>query len=131
VSRELDGLRRGFEAFWERGDWRAFAGIPDDFVSESDIFFEFSGTGREEFVRIFRELRETFPDNFSNNRFEDVGPGQVLVEVETGGQAAASGIEARMEFVQLWRFEAGVPRRVEWYRTREEALAAAGSGGAT
>jgi ketosteroid isomerase-like protein len=124
VSQDLEALRAGFEAFWEHADWSAVDTLPDDFVSVCDFSFAFNAAGREEFTKVFRDLRETFPDNFSNNRFEDLGPGLVLVEVETGGHGATSGIEAKMEFVQLWRIEDGVARSVHWYRTREEALAA-------
>lgn len=124
MSEELEALRRGFRDFWERGDWSAVQNLPRDFVSESDFFFEFRATGPEGFERIFRDLLESFPNAFSNNRFEDLAPGRVLVEVVTGGRAAASGVETQMEFVQVWRFEDGVPRRVDWYRTREQALAA-------
>ena len=123
MSAELEALQRGYDTWWKEGDPAAFAALPDDFVSESRFGLGFSSTGREEFARMFREWRDFWQELDSSYEFEDLGEGRVLVDVTTQGRGAASGIATEMRFAQVWTFEAGTPRRVTWFASRDQALA--------
>ena len=127
MSQELDALRSGFDAWWKRGDTAGFDALPDDFESESRFGLDFRARGREEFVALFRGWKDLWDGLKTNYEFEDLGDGRVLADVVTRGRGPASGVEAAMSFAQIWSFESGVPRRVVWYESRDQALADIGS----
>jgi hypothetical protein len=124
VSRELEGLRAGYDALWRHRDFdTAFGALPDDFESRSEFGLDFDSRGPEEFARRFRDWFELWDQLDSSYELEDLGGGRVLVDVVTRGRGQASGVEAEMKFTQVWRFEDGVARDVVWYESREQALA--------
>jgi len=58
--------------------------------------------------------------------FVDLGDDRALLGVHSKGVGRGSGIEIEMHGSEIWTFSGGLVAGIVLYRTREEALAAAG-----
>jgi hypothetical protein len=127
-------IRRGFELFNER-NWDVLArGFPDDFEATDHIPPDGLRT-RGPYA--LREITEAAGDRaFADLRFEpleiitDERPpngANVRVRVATKGSGGSSGVPVQAEIAQLWRYEGGIPKRMDQYRTWDEACRAAGA----
>jgi ketosteroid isomerase-like protein len=124
-------LRRGFEAF-ARGDVDYVLEQMDPEVDLHPAVAPILGVetvrGREAVRRFFtRDLFEGF-DQFRAEplSFEDLGGDFVLVMVRYTGRGESSGIEMDQRFASLYELRDGKTVTMRDYRTRSEALEAAG-----
>ena len=127
MSRELDRLRAGLDALWERGDWEASFGVLEpDFEWTPPPSLPDAGTGpwrgRREFERMFRDWLETWEEHQISYELTDLPDGRVLVETTVSGRGRGSGAEVTMSTAQVWEFEDGRPVRMRWCGSRQEAL---------
>ncbi len=128
MSRELELLRGGFDALWQRGDWEAaFRGLEADFEwTPPPGWPESAGEGpfrgREGFERQFRDFLETWEEYETEYELTDLGGARVMVETTIIGRGRGSGATVAWSSAQIWEFEGGRPVRMRWYRSREEAL---------
>jgi ketosteroid isomerase-like protein len=84
--------------------------------------------GQHGVIEQFRALLEEFPDwRVEPQEFVEGGADTLLVRNMGLGTGRGSGVPARIEFTQLWRFRAGRPVEVREYLDHSEALAAAGA----
>ena len=75
------------------------------------------------FLRDWYEVWEEYEDDLK----EVVDTGEHVVSVATGrGRGRVSGVEVGAQGAGLWTIREGKVIRVVWFRTREEALEAAG-----
>jgi ketosteroid isomerase-like protein len=75
------------------------------------------------FLRDWYEVWEDYEDDLE----EVVDTGEHVVSVATGrGRGRASGVEVGTQGAGVWTIREGKVIRVVWFRTREEALEAAG-----
>ena len=127
-----EGIRRGFELF-NRREWDRLArGFPDDFVAIDRVPpDELTVRGPDALRRITEANGDTA---FAGLRMEavevrvaDSGDGltRVAVRVRAEASGGTSGVDLQGEIAQVWDFRAGVPVRMEQFRTWAEALAAA------
>ena len=114
---------------WAEGDYGAGAEFfhPDVvFVIGRD--FPESGTysGLAEVVEYTRGFIEPWDRiTIAAEELSDLGDA-VLAAVLQRGRGSGSGAETEFRYFQVWWFEDGKVRRWENFRTREQALAAAG-----
>jgi ketosteroid isomerase-like protein len=112
---------------------RSFAEHPE--LVDPEIEWDFSRvelpdgtsyTGRSE----FRSFKEAWDEGFESEHMAaqevfDAGD-RVVVVVHHRGRGMISGIEVEQTFAMLWTLRDGRAVRMAIYRTREEALEAAG-----
>jgi ketosteroid isomerase-like protein len=121
-------FRRGYEAF-NRGDMEAVLDFIDPAIElfdapegpEPDVHHGHSG-----FIDNVGNIAEAFEDyRVEPERFVDAGD-KLLVEIRQVGRGRTSGIEMEERMFHVWtlRDEKGV--RLDVYRDRDQALAAAG-----
>ena len=125
-------VRRGYEQF-AAGD---IEGVATLFAEEAELAdtggLGIAGTaagtryGPEGFIRASADTQEAFDDyRVEPQEFIDVGEA-VVVLVRVTGRGKASGAHMEMHVAHLWVFRNGKVIRGDVYRTREEALEAAG-----
>jgi ketosteroid isomerase-like protein len=125
-------VRRGYEQF-AAGD---IEGVATLFAEEAELADvgglglagSAAGTryGPEGFIRASADTQETFEDyRVEPQEFIDAGEA-VVVLVRVTGRGKASGAHMEMHVAHLWVFRNGKVIRGDVYRTREEALEAAG-----
>ena len=84
--------------------------------------------GRDEVIKGFRQYWGTW-DEYAIDPVEFVDAGQsVVVVVREHGRGKGSGVPVEREHFQLWTFRGGKLIRWEPFRSRAEALEAAGVG---
>ena len=82
--------------------------------------------GKEAMVAMLRRYWGAFED-YSMTASEVIGAGQsVVVVIQEHGRGKGSGVPLDREWAQIWTFSRGRIVRVEPYRTRDEAVQAAG-----
>lgn len=91
----------------------------------------FAGTevyrGHDGLRRFFREWHEAWADvKYDYDELIDAGEGGVISVVTRHGRGRASGAEVELPLALLWTLRDGKVVRVVWFRTRGEALEAAG-----
>jgi ketosteroid isomerase-like protein len=134
VSREnLEIVRKGFEAFNERGvegiiplvhpDFVAVT--PPDLASEPDTY-----RGPDGLRSWFDSFYEVMDDiRWDGHEFHEAGD-RVVVEFTLRARGKTTGLDFGQDAVMVWELRDGKAVRVDLYSTLEEALAAAeGSGG--
>jgi ketosteroid isomerase-like protein len=133
VSQEnVELVRKLFEVYNERSFVENADLIDPDMVwdmSRVELPDASSYTGPLE----FRRFVEAWEEGFASERMEareilDAGD-RVVVVVHHAAQGMISGIEVDQRFAMVWTLRAGRAVRLDLYRTREEALEAAGLSG--
>lgn len=83
--------------------------------------------GKAALLAYIQDWTDTF-DQLTVESLEvvDAGPDQVVAVFRTSGRAKLSGVETDLTYATLHTFRDGKIARAHEYRTREEALAAAG-----
>jgi ketosteroid isomerase-like protein len=85
-----------------------------------------SYTGPSEFLDFVEAWEEGITlEHMEPEEIVDAGD-RVLVMVHHRGQGKASGIEVDQHFAMVWTVRGGRAARMDMYRTREQALEAAG-----
>jgi hypothetical protein len=116
---------------WNAGDFQqAYGFIPGDFEYTLMADWPDARTlhGQQEVIRFFESFRETFPDTQAGSlTFVPVDGQTLIVGFDVLGTGAGSGASTAMEIWQVWEFETGLPKRVTEFRSRAEALRAAGA----
>jgi ketosteroid isomerase-like protein len=134
VSREdVEVVRRAYDAAARRDatavlalydpevEWDVSRGPYGEVIGQSAVYH-----GHEGLRRWFREWHEAW-ENVEDICEELIDAGEHVISVETQrGRGRASGIEAEWTLYAVWTIRAGKIVRVAWFRTREEALGAAG-----
>jgi ketosteroid isomerase-like protein len=132
VSREnLEIVRKGFEAFNERGvegiiplvhpDFVAVT--PPDLASEPDTY-----RGPDGLRRWFDSFYEVMDDiRWDDHEFHEAGD-RVVVEFTLRARGKTTGLDFGQDAVMVWELRDGKAVRVDLYSTLEEALAAAKEG---
>jgi uncharacterized protein len=131
TQENVDSLREGFEEF-ARGDLEAVRERLDPEIEWEPAIAPILGVetirGRAAVMAFFaRDLSEGF-DEFRAEplAYEDLGDDMVLVTTRYAGRGESSGLEIDQTFVSLYRFRNGRTVSMHDYRTRDEALEAAG-----
>lgn len=119
--------RRAIEA-WNAGDMDALRELYDPeaiYRSPSDWVDAGPYLGRDAIMRQFEELRAIWPDNNFFDHVELVDAGErVVARVDFHGDTR--GLPLTTEMAWLYTMRQGLIVSLEIFRTREEALAAAG-----
>ena len=125
---EVETVRRGYEAL-ERGGVEALLELiapdfelvtPPELASEPDTY-----RGPEGLRRYFDSFYEAMDEiRMEGHRFHDVGD-RVVVEFTLHARGRSTGIETKLEAVQVWEVADGLATRLDIYPTLEEALTAA------
>jgi hypothetical protein len=83
--------------------------------------------GHEGLRRMFREWHEAWENiKYDYDELIDAGDEHVISVVTRRGRGRASGVEVELPVALLWTIREGKVVRVVWFRTRDEALEAAG-----
>jgi ketosteroid isomerase-like protein len=86
--------------------------------------------GHEGLRSVFRQWNEAWESvDYQVDDLIDAGGDQVVSVVTRHGRGRSSGAEVEVQVALLWTVRDGKVVRVIWFPTREEALAAAESGG--
>lgn len=123
-------LRDLFAASNERDFPRAMGHYAEDvelFVSRDALLEHGEFRGRDAVGRLFGDWYRTFEPgyHFEIEETRDLG-GAILLVASHRGRGRASGAEVHGQSAYLYRFRGRKIARVELYRTRAEALKAAG-----
>ncbi len=126
---DIARLRRAHEAF-SRGDAEGLLELCSPDVEFTTYVAEMEGRayhGHEGVREWVTNLQATF-DDFTNEilGIETLEDDRVLAELLICG--TASGLRLEQRAFQLVEFHDGLATHWSWYRTREEAVAAAGGG---
>jgi ketosteroid isomerase-like protein len=127
VSREnLENVRRGIEAFNERGVEGIVPLIHDDFqattppnlASEPDTYRGPDGIRRwfDSFDEVMEEIR------WDAHEFHEVGD-RVVVEFTLRARGKTTGLDFGQDAVMVWELRGDKATRVELFETLEEAMA--------
>lgn len=85
--------------------------------------------GHDGLRTFFREWNEAWESiDYEVEELIDAGTKQVVSVVTRHGRGRSSGVEVAVRVALLWTVREGKVIRVIWFRTRDEALAAAGGG---
>jgi ketosteroid isomerase-like protein len=129
---EIEIIREQFEAVNDR-DWeRAMDLYAEDVVlvvpRAEAVPHPGTYEGKEAVGKWFGDWFGMFDRDyrFTVDEAQDLGDA-IFVSATHGGRGRASGVEVRGENAYLYRVREGKIARVEFYATREEALAAAGT----
>jgi ketosteroid isomerase-like protein len=127
TDRDIETVEALLAAF-RRGDADAMLDLnhPDaEWVNPEYAIEPGTRRGREEIGRAIERLMEFF-DTVEAESIERTPDGRILVisRVRTGGETSGVGIEATTGTIFTMRD--GLVERYEWFRTPEEARAAAG-----
>jgi ketosteroid isomerase-like protein len=133
VSREnLEIVRRGIEAFNERGVEGIVPFIAPDFVavtppdlaSEPDTYRGPDGVRRwfDSFFEVMDDIR------WDGHAFHEAGD-RVVVEFTLRARGKTTGLDFGQDAVMVWELRDGKATRVDLYPTLDEAMAAAGGSG--
>ena len=127
-QQDLETVRRIYEG-WSRGDFNSRLDQFDPlvlFVLAPD--FPDSGTylGLEELAGYMRTLLEPWKRLTIELEELTAAGDTVLADVHQRGSGISSGAESGFRYQQVWSFRAGKVIRLENFRNRAEALAAAG-----
>jgi ketosteroid isomerase-like protein len=128
VSKEnLENVRRGIEAFNERGVEGIVPLIHDDFeattppnlASEPDTYRGPDGIRRwfDSFDEVMEEIR------WDAHEFHEVG-NRVVVEFTLRARGKTTGLDFGQDAVMVWELRGDKATRVELFETLDEALAA-------
>jgi ketosteroid isomerase-like protein len=128
VSKEnLENVRRGIEAFNERGVEGIVPLIHDDFeattppnlASEPDTYRGPDGIRRwfDSFDEVMEEIR------WDAHEFHEVGD-RVVVEFTLRARGKTTGLDFGQDAVMVWELRGDKATRVELFETLDEALAA-------
>jgi ketosteroid isomerase-like protein len=114
---------------WEEGDFRSPVRHMDEnvvFILPPDLPESGTYFGREALADYTRDFLA--PWSKIMIEAEEVIPSgdSVLVAIRQHGEGDASGAETEFRYFHLWTFRAGTAIRLEAFRDRAEALAAAG-----
>jgi ketosteroid isomerase-like protein len=134
MSREnVEFLRRGYEAL-QRGDLESFkalsrARLDPGFVFHSvwdgRVFEGFEGT-----LEWISDTRQVWADYDQQlEEIVELGEDVVVVVVRIVGRGGGSGVPVSQELAVVWTFAGDKAVRARSYRSRAEALEAAGRGG--
>jgi ketosteroid isomerase-like protein len=108
----------GAQRYWHPEiDWRAIEGAPDDI----GVFH-----GREALRRYYADWYETFDDLRAELEETIDGGDQVITVQRVTGRARSSGVETELRYAVVYTVRDGKIVRGREYKTRDEALAAAG-----
>jgi ketosteroid isomerase-like protein len=129
-SENLEAVRRGFEAL-DRGGVEAFLDFidpqfetttPPDLTVEPATYRGHAGLRHyfESFYEIMDDVR------FEPEEFIDAAGDRVVVPVRLVVRGRGTGIEAEQRLAFVWTLRDGKGLRLESYRTKAEALEAAG-----
>jgi ketosteroid isomerase-like protein len=132
VSREnVEVVRQVFEAIARRDSARVLA------LYDPDVEWDMSGYPYGELLErrsyghaglraFWRELYEAWED-YEHDCHELIDAGDQVISIVTDrGRGRASGAEVEISGYGVWTIHDGKIIRVVWFRTREEALEAAG-----
>lgn len=131
MSQENVELVRDSWAAWKRRDMEAVFRLYDPEVewdmTHSGVPDMSVYRGHQGVRAFFREWFEPFREYYAEaEEFLDAGE-SVVVRVRQGGRGHASGVDAEMSaYWQVYRMRGDKAVRVEIYRSRSEALEAAG-----
>jgi ketosteroid isomerase-like protein len=128
VSKEnLENVRRGIEAFNERGVEGIVPLIHDDFeattppnlASEPDTYRGPDGIRRwfDSFDEVMEEIR------WDAHEFHEVGD-RIVVEFTLRARGKTTGLDFGQDAVMVWELRGDKATRVELFETLDEALAA-------
>jgi ketosteroid isomerase-like protein len=129
-KRRVDAIRAAYAAF-DRGEWDSFVrqGYHEDAVWEAswdDISFA-TMRGRETFAETWEAFRsqQEWAEGpaFEVKRIEELERDRILVEALSRARGARSGIEVTRRSWHLYEYRGPKVARVQWFNTREEALA--------
>jgi ketosteroid isomerase-like protein len=130
MSEENVEIVRAIHDEWGRGNLRAgiehydrrITFIPvEDRPEGDDVYLGVDGI--REFFRGW--LKEWTDFSVSGEDFTEAGD-SVLVAQHQRGVGKSSGVPVEMEFFAVWTFRGGAVIRIEHFRSREDALEAAG-----
>ena len=130
MSREnVEIVRRAFEASARR-DADAVLALYDPDVewdaSRTQAGFADVYRGHDGLRRFFREWREAWDsDEYEYDELIEAGDAVISIATQRG-RGQASGLQIARPLVGIWTIRDGKIVRVVWFRTREEALEAAG-----
>jgi ketosteroid isomerase-like protein len=83
--------------------------------------------GHEGLRRFFREWHEAWEQiEYDYDELIDAGSDQVISVVTRHGRGRSSGAEVELPVALVWTVREGRVTRVVWFRSRDEALEAAG-----
>jgi ketosteroid isomerase-like protein len=133
MSREsVEAVRRGFEVI-NGGELRAILALVDD-ITDPEVEVRAVGRlpdasrvlhGREAAKAFWTQLLDSFDWRFEAEEFIDAGDAVVVVTRQVA-RGRGSGAEVTNRIVSLFRFREGKVTHIDAYRTRAEALEAAG-----
>jgi ketosteroid isomerase-like protein len=127
VSREnVEIARKAIEA-WNAGDMSALRDLydPDAVVAAPSDWVDAESVGRDAIMEQFAQLRGIFGENSSFDRAEMVAEGDyVVVEVDFHGDTRDLRMTNQMVWVYTMR--RGLIVKLEYFRSRREAIEAAG-----
>ena len=126
---DVERVREGYEAF-NRGDLDVAVGDMDPDIEwhvMGDLPEGETYRGHEGVRRFWETWQEAFEDfHVEPEELIDAGD-KVVVVIKVSGRGRGSGAQVETpSFPQVWTLRDGRPVRVEMYRSRSEALRAAG-----
>jgi ketosteroid isomerase-like protein len=132
MSREnVELIRRGYDALWRGGNWKAaFAGLdPEVEWITHDAVTGGTGKGREAVTEFFRDWLDQWDEHDVQYELTDLGGDRVLVDCHLSARGKRSGAEVEAHVVQIWTVREGRVVRMELFTDREEGRRAAGAKG--
>jgi ketosteroid isomerase-like protein len=125
-AERLDDL---YDGFWNRGDWRAGAGLMAPDIEWNGIGDDatLGGTryGARAVNAFFAEWLEAWEASHIEWEITEVTPDLLLVHSRLRTRGRGSGLESESEIGQVWEFRDGTAVRQTMYRTYDEARRAA------
>ncbi len=127
MSQEVvDALRTSFDQF-ERGDFSAYAELPDEFELVTAAEMPDAGTYRGEAARRWLAAWVESFEKLTQEAVEFIEAGdRVLIELIQRGTPRDGGIPVELRTWSVTTFRDGAITRIELFLTRTQALNAAG-----
>jgi ketosteroid isomerase-like protein len=121
-------LDRGYELIWREHRLEDVLGILDaEFEWHVPDYPEGEvRQGPEAVIAFFREWGEPFEDMHVEWEIIEAGRARALALIDMRGRGRESGVPVEMRFAQLWTFEGGRAKRMDFYSDVDEGRAAAG-----